>query len=235
MRTDRRTPSTLAVPTALALATLLLALASAPATAMADDGDWSLRAFALWNRPESSTQTGGQVPEYDIAAELDAAPGLGLAVERRLSPQLGVELGLSRSDPRFSLHGTPQVAQLPAFDTAADISTWIATFGLDIHLTPERRIDLWVAPLAALVHTEAFTLRVDELDAEARFGSGDEFAYGAQVGLAIPFNDRSGFYSSLTLLEADLDVAELDQPQGAPGLAAAYDPLMLAVGFSTRF
>jgi hypothetical protein len=229
MKLDRR----ISIPLTLLTLTLTLAPAATASTAT-EKGGWSLRLAALYNRPDSATQSGGASQAFRLEGDFAGAAGLAVAAERRLTRRLGVELGVSRSDPSFSLRGIPQVAQVPAFDAESDVGTWIATLGLDVHLTPERGFDLWVAPLLGWVRTESFTLGIEELATEARFGSGDDVAYGAQVGAVIPVSHRSGVYSSLTLLDADLDVADRDDPDG-PGLQAAYDPLLFAVGFSTRF
>jgi outer membrane protein W len=148
-----------------------------------------------------------------------------------MSDRLGWELGLTRSQNDVGLRivgpGRGNV-----FGDSDRMTPFTLTFGPDIHLTPESRMDLYFGPVVAYVlyNDVAFELQGEWADVALD----DNFAWGGLLGLDYPFGDQ-GWYlcGSVRYLDADADATLQADPTET--LSLAVDPLMVAVGFGYRF
>lgn len=221
--------------TTLIAAFSALALGSAGA-AIADVEKTSIvRVGALW------VETGLDYREADddgsIRVAGDAGPGFSLVGERRLNDRLGVELGAqwSESDLELTLNGEMFCGSTFCALTASDsVRSLTLSLGLDIHLTPERKADLYVGPVLAWVRYSDPTFRFQE---ETLRGSiDDELAWGGVVGLDVPFGDRGWHLSgSLRYLRAEPDATAQDDEGPAGQASLDFDPIAVAVGVGYRF
>lgn len=215
-----------------ALAAALAAAFAAPAAA--GDG-WQ---FELSGVYAESTAGGGT----------DGSFGAGLAAEYRLTPRLGIELGVLTAElsdeTRFDFFGVFEAT----VETSLDYTPVLAR--LDFHLTPDRRADVYVGPVAGYVFFDDLTLRttIEILGepvpvSENRFRADDQFTWGAHAGVDLRVGSSgSRAFVSAGLTYLDLPV-EVEVPAGG-GIEGEIDfdaergdldPLILRLGYGLRF
>ena len=210
---------------------LTLALLALPATATAQDDKWRLRVGGAWVDP------GVNFTDVDsdgdrVAVGADGAIGFSLALERQFSRRLGIELGALFAEPDLTL--AADLAGGSQVSGSGGIRFTAVTVGLNIHLTPDKAVDLYVGPL--LVYTTysdvGFRVEVDGQTLAADLSSNDDFAFGAQIGADIPFGD--GPWSlNLAARYIDTSLGVTDDESVVSELE--FDPLILSVGFGYRF
>ncbi|MEO1085645.1 MAG: outer membrane beta-barrel protein, partial [Acidobacteriota bacterium] len=193
-----------------------------------DDEPWRLRGNATWVDPS--------VGISDDELQSDGELGASVSVERRLTPLVGLEIG--------ALYGESFSSQRTAildgvfFQQDYEVDFTALTAALNFHLTPGRKVDLYLGPMIALIDfsdTEITDFRRDSSGLfsfiSGRFGSSEELALGAQIGADIGLG--TGPWSlnlSAKYLETSYDV---DFSEGS--VEIDFDPLILGVGFSYRF
>jgi hypothetical protein len=207
---------TIVAPAALAL------VVGAAAPLAAQDSGWRLRLGPL---AAASTSGGDQ--------EIVAGAGLGL--EYRTGPRLGIEIGAMTAEPRETM-------DLAFFDEAkvhleSRVRVTPVTARLDLHLTPEARADVYVAPVVAYVHTSPVTVTAsgaaggESFRESLRFDTKDQFAWGAALGVDLPLGQGRSFLSlSATYLRVPLKLraAEEEGPRGD------IDPLFVSLAYGLR-
>jgi outer membrane protein W len=195
--------------------------------AYAEEPQWNLRfrgavvssdeAFAVDNSAGGSTIAGG-----------NAALGVGVAVERRLSDRFGIELAamfakVPDTDVTDSHGQAAEIDEGPGF---APVS-----LSCNIHLTPERKVDAYVGPTVAFVTFGDFDLEVDEeiLSYEAD----NEFAWGVSAGADIHLGQRWSLHMAVSYLDLDMAVSEVGSADGP--VVIGFDPLIVSAGATLRF
>ena len=161
------------------------------------------------------------------------ACGLAAALERRLNRRLGLELGALFADPDVNF----DASRGGGFQVGANegVALRAITLGLNVHLTPDKAVDLYAGPL--LAHTSYGDLRFlvgaagDPVDIAV--SSSDNFTVGAQIGADIPLgNNRWSLNLLARYLDSSLDVAAGEQRTVRQ---LDYDPLIFGVGIGFRF
>jgi hypothetical protein len=119
--------------------------------------------------------------------------------------------------------------------------------GLNIHLTPGRRADLYLGPVVGLVRYDDIEIefRGDFLGGEVipvqRVETEDGFAWGARLGVDVPIGRRGAFFTaSATYLKAEVEVDGFDDPEGEDvedfgSSSFDLDPFLTQIGFGYRF
>ncbi len=217
------------------LAGLLL---PATASAAAPEQGWRLRVNGYWlgvsEGRVSPSNTG-----YRSRVENASAAGGGVSGEYRFGPRLGIEVGLlGGADNDYTV--TFDGGLLAATDTLAFDA---ACVGLNVHLTPGKKADLYAGPFLAYLTYSDMSLGV----APAPPGSpgllvplsvslGDEMALGANVGVDVQIKQSHWLFNvDLKYLAANPDTT-LEGMRAVPFRdRAAIDPLMVGVGFGYRF
>ena len=232
---------------AVALAGLLLAAA---ASAAAPEEGWRLRVNGYW-LDANEGRISPLNTEYRSRVENAAALGGGIAGEYRFGPRLGVELGLlGGADNDYTVIFDEGL--LAANDTLAFSA---ACAGLNVHLTPGKKVDFYAGPLVAYVTYSDMSLGV----APAAVGSpallaplsvnlDSELALGASLGVDVQikqsdwlFNVGMKYLAASPDTTLDLRGVVFCQPEvlcidaGPHRGRAAMDPLMVGVGFGYRF
>jgi outer membrane protein W len=172
--------------------------------------------------------------------DLEPSPGLGAALEYRFSPRLGLELGALATE----LEAETQVDLLflgqIAFESTLRMTPVLAK--LDLHLTPDSRIDFYVAPVAAYVRMSDLDVRVtarvegEEETEEVSLATEDEWAWGAALGLDVPLGGGSSFLAlSATYLRLPLELRDMDEEVEELLSIGDVDPLFLQVAYGLRF
>lgn len=161
--------------------------------------------------------------------------GVGLGVEYRASEHLGFEVG--------------------AVSSQVDAETGFQFFGLDLgvesslrvtpilarlnfHLTPGHKADLYLGPVAGWVRYGDLAVRLhipgENVVVVDQVKNKDGFAWGAHLGLDVPFGQRGFFFTSdATYLKAT--VKPESQATAAGALDLDLDPLIVQVGIGYRF
>jgi len=225
--------------TLLAGLLLMFAVAMGAGSAKADtetDPGWQLRgSFAgiNFNRPDGG---GGHLCSGGYLCggyrtSIDVGGGVGVNGEYRFTRRLGLDLGMivgGGVDIQQSLVYFPG-----GYTWVHDTLTFTAlTAGMDIHLTPARRADLYVAPLVALVQYGGLEMYAALGHVVTRLDVDDDWAWGVTIGLGVPFGTerrwsfQAGFTYFDTAIEGSNQVGRIE---------SGYDVTIYAVGFGYRF
>lgn len=213
-----------------------LTLGSAAAAAGPADpgaGSWTLRGFGAWvnttgDRLRSGPPIDNFAPVVEFSLTLDDGTGAGLALEYRATRRLGIEALaiLADLDATFRLRTLAPVA-LEEQETR-DLGTDLLGVGLNVHLTPGRRIDLYAGPLIALVRYDDFRSDLEAGSLQAEFD--DDTALGVTLGADIALGNSGKWACSLALrrlwssTEVVDSIFELD-----------VDPLIASAGIAYRW
>jgi len=190
-----------------------------------------------------------------LTDDLGSGPGIYLGAEFSLNERFGIEVGVGWTE--FEESETSELLTGIDFSTAASLTINPVTVALDIHLTPQKRYDLYVAPKigwAFIDDLEVFT-EVDFGDFPipgiptlptfnqtvfAEIPTDDQFIFGLRLGFDIPFGDGAwSFSSSLDYTDIDLDV-DLPPASGRGGRAldapsVGLDPFSIGAGVAYSF
>lgn len=158
----------------------------------------------------------------------DPRAGVGVGLEYRLSPRIGLELGSLTTE-----------VQRGTLSTEATFRMTPLLARLDVHFTPGRRVDFYGGPVAAYVDVGEVTTRrvidwpLGNETRETRVRVNDELAWGLALGLDVALGDRGAFLAfGATYLELPLEVS--GEPRSDVRLGA-FDPLIAHVGYGMRF
>ena len=204
---------------------VLALMASAP-QADAQEDRWHIRFNGVLVEPDAQFS----LDDNNIGA--DGSVGLGLAVERRFSRRLGLELGALFAEPDVNLDAAVGEGQISASNRIDFTSIHL---GLNIHLTPDKPFDLYLGPV--LAHVDYSDVRLPgQIGGQAvavEVSSSDNFTVGAQIGADIAFGASPW---SLNLIARYLD-SSLDAVAGEGGVVnqLEFDPLIAGVGFGFKF
>lgn len=194
------------------------------------DGRWVLRAFGFTGNGDDRQNfdtfgPAGGLEQNSLA--VDAPSGVGLALEYLFNDRVGIEGAalFGNADTDYALDLAD--AWLRGSD---DVSFTAFTLGVNFHLTPDRRVDVYIGPFVGLASYDdaSFNFGVNS----RRFDFDDETGIGAQIGLDVPFTSdgRWGFNTALRYLESS---AEDDRFN--PEVELEPDPLLFSAGISFQF
>lgn len=222
----------------IGLACLAAGLFAMPATA--GDGQWHLRAHAVSVHPDLSWRM-SPVPGEVVSVDADDAWGLGISGEYQVSDLLGVDLGVLRAVPDLQVGVDDAFLDLSVSATDGMTMTPLS-IGLNFHLTPKQRFDLYLGPFLAYVLYSDLEWRVNEtievggvpvvIDETLRMAVANDLAYGAVAGADIPIGSR-GWYISGTLKYMATEVDITDPDGDSENLS--LDPIIVAVGMRYSF
>jgi outer membrane protein W len=214
---------------------VLLGVAS-PATAA---GQWHLRGFGAWVDPDVDFRQveGSQT----IRATGDGAFGLGLGLEYQLSPRWGFEVGALRASPDviITLDETdPDIT----VETSDNPSFTPLTAGVNVHLTPNAKVDFYIGAFVAYVLYDNLDFRlraevpVDDtvmvLEDSVRIEVDNDFGWGALIGLDVPLGEGNwGLTGTLEYLATDMDAKDEEGDRTTIG----YDPFIVTFGLVYSF
>ncbi len=207
--------------------TLAVALATLPVVAPAADDPWHLR-FSVVSMDSRGTSV--FVPETGESISYASSSGIGLGVdlEYRASKRLGIDFGVLSASPGIEVEVGDQPLTVSA---SGDLNVTPIYAGLNIHLTPDSRFDLYIGPYLAYVNYGEFKLAAGPSLVES-FTTESDFGFGGVVGLDIGFGDSQLFLSTtVRYLEATLEATSSD---GDPG-TTDIDPMIYGLGIGFRF
>lgn len=187
---------------------------------------WQLRLDVSWVDPagDFSANVGGTTVETSY----DTGFGGGFRGEYQFSTRLGVELGVLGASSVKVTSGTFGGTT----GTAVEVSSFTPyTVGLNVHLTPDRSVDLYVGPQLALVSYSGVDVRVTAFGASTTVSVDDDVGWGAIVGLDIPLG-KHGWLIQTNLRYIDTDIKGSRE---LISINSAFDPLIFSIGFGYRF
>jgi opacity protein-like surface antigen len=206
--------------------------AAAPAdTAAVDDAysdtGWRLRFYAAAIDFDDNT---GQLDRGGYG--IDVGGGLGVNAEYRFSRRLGLDLGVIAGGG-VDIQTRPVHYGSASWYTHDTLSFTPLTAGLDIHLTPDNRVDLYVCPLVALIQYGGLVVRSGPGGVTTHFDLDSDFGVGAALGIAVPFHEQAqwSFNANLLYLDSSLD----GNSQNGLRLDGDYDATIFGLGVGYRF
>lgn len=218
------------LPAFLVLALALATTAAAATTpTQPQETGWSIRFYAASVDFDSvDGYRGGSRPDYD----LDIGFGLGFNAEYRFSRRLGIDLGVlggAAVDVAWNALRADEWGW-----TSYDTLTFTPlTAGLDIHLTPDSSVDLFVCPMLAWIHYGGIVIQSAGHWSTTTVDFEEDLGLGLTLGLGVPMGarDRWSFAASLTHLESQLD----SDTWSGGRLVGDYDATILGLGVGYRF
>lgn len=201
----------------LAVAALVALCFSGFATqAQAEKGDMQIRFGVLYSMPTSDLSEPGET------LELDEAFGYQGSFEFLLTDLIGIEPAISGAK-----HDVCVEEQGGQEYTLGDINVFMLGANVNFHLLRRDRIDLYVGPTIAY----AFWGDLKTSMFPDNFPAEDDFVFGANVGIDIPFGSGQwAFNAALTYLAADVTLeGNADEPD------LGVDPIQIKAGLRYRF
>ena len=174
-----------------------------------------------------------------LTIEPQDSGALTVGYEYRLNELLGFDFVLlnAKSDVDGRLRGTFWIndsntgelidtGPLDETQEVGDVTFTPMTVGVNFHLTPRSKLDLFVAPVVGYVLYGDLDLSGDKISME------DDFTYGVTVGLDIPLGGgRWVFNGALRYLSAE---TKPDEP-GFEGESLDVSPVVFQVAAGYRF
>lgn len=211
----------------LALAVAIALVLLLPATAGAQDEGWKIRAHVVWSNPDGSFD----FVEDDgtrVQTSLDSSAGFALSGEYRFSRRAALELGLlAGGGSDFELRITVPEGTVRVIDT---LGFTVVSAGLNFYFTEGDGPQFYLGPLIAQVSYANLTFRIP--GESLRVDVGDDFGFGAALGLDVPLGGKGWFFSAnAKYIDTVLDA----RPTDGGSEEISFDPLMLGAGFGYRF
>lgn len=204
---------------------VLLTLVASP-VASAEEG-WRLRANFYWVDPDGQS-TEVEPDGVTVITDASSSFGFGVTAEYLFSRRLGTEFGfLGATAVDFEVR-----QQLPSGPviTFIDTTTFVPYFaGLNLHLTPGKKTDVYIGALLAYVTYS--DLRITAPPGSVRVGLDRDIAPGFLVGLDVPAKDKSWFFNA----SVRYMIADFSTTLEGTRESVDFDPLIVGVGFGYRF
>jgi outer membrane protein W len=181
------------------------------------ESEMKIRFGAVYSTATSDLTEGGQT------IEAQPTTGFQASFEYRFSSLLGIEpaLAFANYDVDTMESGFPDLEI-----GEVDLTTFTAN--LNFHLLGESGIDLYVGPTVGY----AFWGDLESALLAEKFPVKDDFIYGANIGVGVPFGQSGwGFSGALNWLAAEAELEDADPGDSPLGV----DPLQVKVGVYYRF
>lgn len=223
------------------VSTLVIFAAGLLASTTSNAADTTLR---LHGQVVSSSATA-----VGLTSDFGSGPGAYLGAEFHLNDRFGIEVGVAW----FELEESERLdALFVSTDATASLTVAPLTVALNVHLTPQKRYDFYVAPKIgwAFFDDLEISTRIDfgplpfpgfpTLPIIPGFGDSfvtpfstkDQFIFGLRLGFDVPFGDSSwSFSSSIDYTDMDLEIDTFFAPAPAVGL----DPVSVGAGVAYHF
>jgi len=212
---------------AAAIMVTLFTCALCPITADAGDGPWQLRISGLSMNPTGDTVV---VPDTGERIPFNAGNGYGFGIdlEYRASRRLGIDFGILTATPVIDV----LIDEVGVISASAQPRITPLYAGLNVHLTPDSPLDLYIGPVLAYVIYSSFDLVVDPWFLTEGFVTQNDFGIGVNLGLDIRLGDAGWlFTAAFKFLDTTLVASPPDESIGRTDI----DPMILSIGVGYRF
>jgi outer membrane protein W len=216
--------------------TMLALMAVGGSTAQGQEGTWSLR-FNVAGTIPNSTQFDDGSMFVRLETNTDDTYGLALSGEYRFSQRLGLELGVqagNEADVTFRATDPTGAALADPLDPHPrdGLQFTIVDTALNVYLA-SGGVNFYIGPVLGYILFDDLDILAGRDLTPVHITTSDEFAYGAVLGLDIPFVNSGWFFtSSLKYLVVSYDA---NVRTGAPAEKIDFDPLIARAGFGYRF
>jgi outer membrane protein W len=234
------------IPTILLAVLLMCAAAGAADEETTGDTKKVLRPWQFrFGAVVTDSNGGGSlgVEPGHVNASLDAGGGGSISLERRISPLIGIEFGITATASNF---GLSTGVRGKAIHTSTYMLTMTpVTVGANFHLVDDGPIDVYVGPLLAYARYSELSLRTgtdwwprwpwwddDWTTVTLRNEGNSELTWGGRAGLGVFFGKRKKWSGQFTLTYID---ATYEFNNGPERESVSLDPLMFGFGFGFRF
>jgi len=215
------------IPVAATFVAALAVCALNPTTADAGDSPWRLRLFALSMNPtgdEVVVEGSGERISFDAGGGY----GGGFELEYRASRRLGIDFGVLTAAPIIDV----LIDEVGVISASAKPRITPVYVGLNVHLTPDSPLDLYIGPMLAYVIYSSFDLVVDPWFYREGFVTENDFGIGVNVGLDIRLGDAGWlFTAAFKYLDTTLVASPPDESIGRTDI----DPMIFSIGAGYRF
>ena len=220
-----RTKANTQVAAAIGVAIFLCALY--PSNADAGDSPWQLRISGLSMNPTGDTvvvpDTGERIP-YNAGNGY----GFGIDLEYRASRRLGIDFGVLTATPVIDV----LIDEVGVISASAKPRITPLYAGLNVHLTPDSPLDLYIGPMLAYVIYSSFDLVVDPWFLTEGYVTQNDFGIGVNLGLDIRLGDAGWlFTAAFKYLHTTLVASPPDESIGRTDI----DPMIFSIGVGYRF
>jgi outer membrane protein len=198
-----------------------------PITASAGEGPWQLRITGLSMNPTgSSVFVAGSGERIHYSA--DNGYGFGFDLEYRASRRVGIDFGVLTATPVIDV----LIDEVGVISASAKPRITPVYAGLNVHLTPDSRFDLYIGPLLAYVVYSSFDLVVDPWFLTEGFVTRNDFGIGVNLGFDIRLGDGGWLLTAaVKYLDTTLEASPPDESIGRTDI----DPMIFSVGVGYRF
>lgn len=212
-------------PVAVVFFLILVAL---PTAGSAGDRAWLLRVAGV------SVDSDAHAVEVlgtseGLSITTSSGIGFGLDLEYRASRRLGVDFGVLSAAPSI---GTSVDISWKSFSASAGVTMTPLTAGLNVHLTPDSRFDVYLGPLLAYVIYDGFTLTAGPGLSES-FRSENDLGFGANLGVDVGIDNKGRWTlnAAIKYIDTTLEAKPSDGDAGRTD----FDPTIVCVGVGYRF
>ncbi|MGB5814860.1 MAG: OmpW family outer membrane protein [Thermoanaerobaculia bacterium] len=101
---------------------------------------------------------------------------------------------------------------------------------MNYHFTPESRVDFYLGAFAGVFSYDSVTFRLPDIDRELKINFDDQFSYGLNAGLDIPFTADSPWIITVAVKYLISDLKEDGGPR-----EIAIDPIIGSIGIGYKF
>jgi len=213
---------------ALTVMSVFLGCTLSSTTVEAGDDRWVVRATALSMKPAGDSVVVDGDDDWSRYTA-DAEYGFGIDFEYRASRLLGIDFGILTASPELEV----VYDAAPVITATAKLRITPVYGGLNVHLTPNSRFDLFIGPVVAYVVYSGFDLVVDPwFLTEEGFESEADFGFGVNLGLDVRLgNDGWLLTAGFRYLDTTLEASPPDEGTGS----TAIDPMIFSIGVGYRF
>ena len=203
------------------------------------DRNWRLRAGLL--AADTTGHTGASVNPGAVNLSVGGGGGVHINLERRVSPLLGVELGVMAMASDF--HVAAGVGKALHVGTDVDmLSTGSLTLGALFHFVDDGAVDLYAGPLVAFNRYEGVSVHDgyghdwwdDDDWTTVHTRDDSEVTWGARAGVdfLVGRKHRWSVGGSLTYMDASYDFERRSEPGKRE---ISLDPVLVSIGVGFRF
>ncbi len=201
-----------------------------PATAETYERSWQIRLDGLWIDPDFGAERIDANGDRLVLESSDQL-GAGLTLAYRFSRRLSFEVGTAFVEPditvRFELDSG---ARVEAIDSLRFLPI---TAGLNLHLTPDRKVDVYLGALVSYVSYSDLALDFVGTGLSATLEADDDFGWGVTFGVARPL--AQGPWSLHFGAQYLNTAVDLFDPIEGEGESLDFDPLIARFGIGYRF
>lgn len=208
----------------LPIALTVVVLFAAGDSRAGEETGWRLRVdFGFFN------PTGDGITidtETTFSAELDSGAGIGVRSEYQWSRRLGVEFG-------FFSGASTNISVGSSGSASLEVSSFVPfAVGLDVHLTPASRVDLYIGPQVAWVNYSGIKAASGSGSSSASLSVDTSVGAAAILGLDVPVGSRKKWTFQVNLRYFDTSI---EGSASSGRVEADFDPTVFSLGFGYRF